>query len=464
MELSDSKNSRTPINDFVDKYVNDDGTRLHMPGHKGINGNERDITEIHGADSLYSASGIIKQSEDAASELFGTRTTFFGTEGSSQVIRAMCFLAVSHYRKTGGTSEHPVIIAGRNAHKSFIYASMLLGFKIGWIGREGDEYSLCGNGITVEGLKNCISEYKERSMLSEVAAVYVTTPDYLGNMADVKGLSEIAHGAGLMLLCDNAHGAYLKFLSEDRHPISLGADITADSAHKTLPVLTGGAYMHISENAPESIENDGKRALLMFGSTSPSYLILESLDKVNDILDPSYFRETVKEVEEIRKELMSAGYRLYGDEPLKVTIDLRKSALRGEEFSGLLRAKNIECEYADPDFLVTMWSPCNVFPEDAKRFISACSEYINEYRKKREYITGLSFSFPKVIKQPYELVFCNHRRMEREDLNKNGQCIAADTVINCPPAISPIVCGEAVDENTLKILEYYGLPMPEIVC
>ena len=140
-----------------------------------------------------------------------------------------------------------------------------------------DDFSLCRCIITPEILKE---ELKRAE--GKISAVYITSPDYLGGMSDIKSLSETAREYGVPLIVDNAHGAYLRFLKDSLHPIDLGADMCCDSAHKTLPVLTGGAYLHISENAPETYKNLGKKAMELFGSTSPSYLILQSLDKANE--------------------------------------------------------------------------------------------------------------------------------------------------------------------------------------
>ena len=102
--------------------------------------------------------------------------------------------------------------------------------------------------------------------------MYVTSPDYLGGMQDVAALAEVCHRYGTLLAVDNAHGAYLRFLRPSRHPLDLGADLCCDSAHKTLSVLTGGAYLHIARTAPTSLAENAKEALALFGSTSPSYL------------------------------------------------------------------------------------------------------------------------------------------------------------------------------------------------
>ena len=122
----------TPICEFVRKYAESDTIRLHMPGHKGKNllGVEHlDITEIDGADSLYEASGIIQKSEENASRLFGC-PTFYSTEGSSQCIRAMLYLALVWAKERG---KPPVIAAGRNAHKTFLTGAALLDFDVMWL-------------------------------------------------------------------------------------------------------------------------------------------------------------------------------------------------------------------------------------------------------------------------------------------------------------------------------------------
>ena len=119
--------------------------------------------------------------------------------------------------------------------------------------------------------------------------VYITSPDYLGGVQDIAALAEVCKDFGVPLLVDNAHGAYLRFLPQGgQHPIALGAAMCCDSGHKTLPVVTGGAYLHLGKNAPIQDEAAVRNALALFGSTSPSYLILQSLDKCNQVLSEGY--------------------------------------------------------------------------------------------------------------------------------------------------------------------------------
>ena len=306
----------TPICDFVSEYKESDALRLHMPGHKGssfLGAEALDITEIEGADSLYEAAGIIRESEENAGSLFGC-ATLFSTEGSSQCIRAMLYLAMQHGKKIG---RKQLIFAAGNVHKTFMSGAALLDLEVQWMyPAEQESYLSCKlDGAMVENYLKQASEMP--------AAVYLTSPDYLGNVASIREIAQVCHRHGVLLLVDNAHGAYLKFLEESLHPCDLGADICCDSAHKTLPVLTGGAYLHIGSSAQEYLVRQAKNALALFGSTSPSYLILQSLDKANAYLADGYcgrLQDFVFNVGKCKTSLISHGYVLSGDEPLKITI------------------------------------------------------------------------------------------------------------------------------------------------
>jgi len=326
---------QTPICDFVKNYIEKNPMRLHMPGHKGVSylGAEPfDITEIDGADSLYEAGGIIAESEKNASELFGC-DTFYSTEGSSQCIRAMLFLAVQNAKRQG---KKPLVLAGRNAHKTFLSAAALCDIDVRWLLPENQEsYLSCK--IDAPTLDRALSR-------RNVTAVYLTSPDYLGNILDIKELSEVCKKYDALLLVDNAHGAYLKFTTPSQHPIDLGADLCCDSAHKTLPVLTGGAYLHVSKTAPEWMRDSAKNALALFGSTSPSYLILQSLDMANRYLADGYHEKLSAfsdRVKALKTKLMLKDYILRGNEPLKLTIKTKPYGYTGEAFAKLLLEKGI---------------------------------------------------------------------------------------------------------------------------
>lgn len=461
-QISSSKKERhndgeceTPICDFVRDYIKSDMVRLHMPGHKGrdILGVEAlDITEIAGADSLYEAEGIIAESEKIASALFGSAQTFYSTEGSSQCIRAMLFLALmrfkERYPKKLPEGTRPVIVAARNAHKAFLTAAALLDFDIVWLwDEEGDEeQTLCRCKVSKEKLDALLSE------LSAPAAVYLTSPDYLGGILDIRELAKVVHHHDTLLLVDNAHGAYLHFLANPLHPLDLGADLCCDSAHKTLPVLTGGAYLHIAGTVSE-IAVYARQALALFGSTSPSYLILQSLDQTNRYLMGEYqyrLEKCIKNLNILREQLCSCGWFSEGEEALKLTIATAKSGYYGEEFAAYLRAEGMECEYADPDFVVFMFTPENR-EEDFKLLYSCIKKIpVREALCRRPPV----FLPPRRVLSVREAVFSPYEIIPTKEAAGR---VMGPASYHCPPAIPIVVSGEEICSDAVQALLYYGV-------
>ncbi len=443
---------KTPIYDFVKQYAESKTARMHMPGHKGKNllGFEQfDITEIKGADSLYEADGIIAESENNASALFGCNT-FYSAEGSSLAIRAMLYLC-ELYAKV--QNKKVLIYAGRNAHKTFINTIALLDIDIEWL-EGGKDSSYLSFSLEAEVLESKIKNAEEIP-----TALYITSPDYLGNTADISAISKICKKYGILLLVDNAHGAYLKFLPNSLHPMDLGADMCCDSAHKTLPVLTGGAYLHISNNAPVLFAKSAKQALSLFGSTSPSYLILQSLDKANEYIAEDYREKLSRKVDDVRKTknlLIENGFVLIGNEPMKITVNTKKYGYLGTEFADILRKNNIECEFADPDYVVFMLSA-----ETSERELNLLERTLLSI-EKRAIITiqPPKLTLPKramtvreATLSPYEIIDA------KETLGR----VLAFSEVGCPPAVPIVVSGEIIGKDAIKCFEYYGIKKCRVV-
>ena len=528
----------TPIHDFVKTYASSAPLRLHMPGHKGrgpLGCEEWDLTEIPGADSLYEADGIIAESEANASRLFGC-PTFYSTEGSSHCIRAMLLLAMQRCHserseesvssaahraatKDGGCgfltafgmtkSKRFRVLAARNVHKAFLTAAALLDLDVRWLPIV--EGSYLSAHPTPEVLAAALEE-------SGADAVYLTCPDYLGFLPDLKPLAELCHAHGALLLVDNAHGAYLRFLSPSRHPMDLGADLCCDSAHKTLPVLTGGAYLHVKATghvgavigrppeatvAAASSARHGQRAirdaLALFGSTSPSYLILQSLDLANPYLEklPEKLAAFLPRAEALKARLRSAGWNVVGEEPLKLTIschseppngpapfcsaqDDRSAASRlpvgtsiacppsGLALAAALEERGVFCEFADPDYMVFMLSPENTEEELARlerELQNAKRKMQNDACRDGTLPSAKPPARPRTSDaRPCNVpeAVCSLRRAmlapaEWIPAGASLGRVLARPCVSCPPAVPILMPGERIDRAALAAFARYGI-------
>lgn len=443
----------TPIVDFVKNYAKQEISRLHMPGHKGVSflGCEKlDITEIDGADVLYSADGIIQKSEEHVSSLFGTAHTFYSTEGSSLAIRAMLALAVS---ECTNSHQRPVILAARNVHKAFIYGCALLDLDVEWIYPDPFIH-LCSCKITPNTVKQKLEQMQQKPV-----AVYLTSPDYLGVIQDIRGIANVCESFSIPLLVDNAHGAYLKFLKESRHPMDLGATMCCDSAHKTLPVLTGGAYLHISPNAPENYLEMARNMLSVFASTSPSYLILQSLDLCNQYLSSGYSERlatTIPKVNTLKNLIQQAGFPVEKSEPLKVVLHAQTSGYTGKELAAVLKNFKVEVEFSDQDFLVMMFTP-EVNDLDYQRIQNA---FQSIHPKKRIPVNTFDMDKPETCMSIRKAVFAPHKMVSLEDAVGK---ISGSPTVSCPPAVPIVVSGERITKHHISLFQYYEIKKIECV-
>lgn len=421
---------------------------MHMPGHKGagILGFEgMDLTEISGADELFAADGIIKESEQNASNLFGC-PTYYSTQGSTLCIQTMCTILCQDAKSKG---KKPKILAGRNAHRSFIHASALLDFDIVWLYGNSD-YLSCK--ISTETLEKEIVE-------NNPTAVYLTNPDYLGNLLDIKSLASICKKHDVLLAIDNAHGAYLRFLEPSLHPIDLGADLCCDSAHKTLPVLTGGAYLHLSDFLNQVWKDDVKHFMEYFSSTSPSYLIMASLDATNEVLDTTFKKslsECIQRVDVLKNALIQHGYTILSGEPMKITISTKEFGYTGNEIANLLMESDIYPEFYDSDYIVLMPSPYNT-KDDLKRLETCLC--------KIERKSVVFNSFPKLerarkVMNVRQALFAPSKMIE---VSKSLGQVCSSVSVSCPPAILPVIPGEVISESSIEVMKYYGIETVRVV-
>lgn len=422
----------TPIHDFLRDYAARLPVRCHMPGGKGQN-DPFDITEIDGADNLYESAGIILESERNAAALFGAGDTLYSCGGSTLCIQGML-------GTVRALTEKRTIIAGRYSHRSLVSACALLGFEIRWIA-PGE---FLGAAVSPEAVEAAID--------SDTAAVFLNAVDYYGGTADIPAIADICHKRGVLLLADNAHGAYRVFT--DDHPITLGADMTADSAHKTLPALTGAAYLHLKNPAHRLV---AKKVMALFGSSSPSYLIMDSLDLCNRFLSEGAdrARQAMEDTSRLKEELKRLGYTLKKSDALRITVDAAAFGYTGQALSALLRESGAECEMSDERYTVLLFSavqPREDFPRLSEIFSGIP-------QKPPITIPAHKILKPKAVLTPREALFSEKKTEKTE--NAEGR-ICAEIVSPCPPCVPLVMPGERIDGDCVEELLRYGVR--EIPC
>lgn len=432
----------TPLSEAMESYIAKNRARFHVPGHKGVlpyfEGLAKyDLTEIDGCDSLYQAESAIKKTEDMYAGLYGGAAALMCAGGSTLCIQAMLALAV----KPGGK-----LIIGRGCHVSAVNAMAILDLTPAWVFPDYDIQTGLAEPPTANQIKAALDENPDAS------AVYITSPDYYGGLADITAISAVCRESGIPLVVDNAHGAYLRFLTPSRHPINLGADMCCDSLHKTLPVLTGGAMLHIANPAytPEA-----KRYMSVFGSTSPSYLVMMSIDRALEDLTsgfPERLCEALAEVSKLNRLAKACGFAVPSGarDPLRITLGFNAKGYRVGEFARLLRGGGIEPEMISESFAVLM-AGSDTDKQDFKRL-----ERFIETLPGREAVPAPPPEQirPKRVKSLREAVFSQCINVKLEDaLGKT----AASAVAPCPPGIPLAIPGELIDENLTACLKKYGI-------
>lgn len=426
----------TPIHDFLGAYSAENPVRCHMPGGKR---NDFDITEIDGADSLYESTGIIRSSEENAASLFGSGTTLFSCGGSTLAIQTM--LAAAKAAQPNKTR----VAASRFCHRSLVSACALLGLEIDWIMPQN--FLSCN--VTVKAA--------EEKITPSTLCLFVQSIDYYGGECDISDLTLLCKARKVPLLVDNAHGAYLVFTPF--HPLKQGADMTADSAHKTLPCLTGGAYLHISKSAPKIFSRRAKELMALFGSSSPSYLILDSLDLCNRHIAEEKERaeQVFAEVKKLKTALMTVGYKLRKSDLMRITIDACKYGYSGFELSSRLRQNGISAELADNRYVVLLFSTGQSL-SDFPRILEAARKVPKMPAKEEQGEPTLSL--PTAVLSPGDALFSP---TEEIPLTQAEGRVCGEISCHCPPCVPLVMPGELITAGMKDALERYGVEKVKVV-
>ena len=443
--------ANTPLYTALREHLAKKQASFHTPGHKGRflpkDLYDLDLTELPDTDSLFESDGCIRAAEEAARELFHSRATYFSAGGCTLCIQAMFRLAAPQ----GGK-----VISSRVIHRSAVNTMALLGIEPVWVRPRPDAGPCLAGRFHPEDVEKALAGNPDAK------AVYVTSPDYYGVLADIQGLSAVCHVHGVPLLVDNAHGTHLALLG--KHPLALGADLTACSAHKTLPVLTGGAFLNIGDTEISrklNFAERAKEAMALFGSTSPAYPVMVSLD-----LARAWAMEQGKEaweklavrmgkIKEIAREkglLLPLGET----DPTRLAIGTLPAGMTGEEAGDFFREKGVEPEHEDGGYLVCIATPFNT-EEELDRLEMAVKALPDACTKVEE--TSALPSLPPVRRMPREAVLAFQ---EAVPLEKAVGRVAGEAACPCPPGVPIVMPGEEITAECAAFLTKYQLK--EIFC
>lgn len=436
------------IIDYLKSYSSKKSTRFHMPGHKGKSLLDEltkdivrmDITEIEGSDDLHFPSGIIKKSEEQAAEVFGARETLFMVNGSTGAI---------HSAITGILRPREKILIQRDSHKSAYNAIMLGDLIAEYVYSEYDEEKNIKLGVTPESVADALEKD------DEIKAVFLTYPSYYGVCSDIKKIAEIVHSKGKILIVDEAHGSHLKFSSRlPKSSIDLGADIVIQSTHKTLLGFTQSSMLHICSGRVDP--DDIRRMARVYQSTSPSYLLMASLELTVDYLvreGRERLDNHLNDVERLISDVKESNLNLITREYMKkkgYDFDITKivfglAGMSGKRLEDVLRKEyNIELEMSDRYYGVALTSLA-----DEEEDLIALKNALIEIALSRSGCTEAGRdSIRMVIPQKrYDLREAFYMNKENVEIGKSEGRISASMIVPYPPGIPLIVPGEKITEE-----------------
>jgi lysine decarboxylase len=450
---------QTPIYTALKKYVEENNLRLHVPGHIGGKGMlapelealaSMDITEIPGLDDLHLAQGIIEEAEQMLAKACGASESLFLLNGATSGIHAL-FMSIGDGKQ---------VMIPRNAHRSF-YGGMVLSGAI-------PVYIPCeiqpelGIALAVTGLK--VDDLLH--MNNNVAAVFVTSPSYYGTCCDIAGIATVVRRWGKMLLVDEAHGAHFPF-----HPLypnsalKDGANAVVNGLHKTWPVLTQGACLHLGAGFIHHARLLAAYSLIT--TSSPSYPLMASIDLARDFMEregTNYLERSLELSREFKPLIDKIqGLRCYGDEllqdpgviaidPLKIMIGVQGLSLTGYQVARLLREEyHIQVEMEDQNLILAMFSFLHE-REEWERFYLALKEVALRYPSQGgDRSPVYQPPLPKIILSPRQAFFAALKRVKLAECRRR---VAGEMVAAYPPGIPCLAPGELITDEVWDYLHY----------
>ena len=416
---------------------------MHMPGHKRNTHRfpqqkelfSLDITEIDGFDNLHSPCGILKESMDKAAKLFGSEHSIYLVNGSTcGILAGICALV----------NEGDKVVSDRACHKSVYNAIELSGAEPVFISPNTHESYGINTGITPEQIEEKLSQN------SDCRLVVVTSPTYEGVILDVEGICRVAHSYNVPVLVDSAHGAHLGFGSFPKSAASLGADIVVQSLHKTLPSLTQTAICHVKHQYYNAIMDK----LSVFETSSPSYLLMSSIDDCMDIIkEESLFSHWYNILTEFKKDTKSLkNLKILEKDNGFFDLDISKIVIFSSDAARLsdrLRDYNIEPEMTAPHYVLCMTGAGETKEtlDALKDALFAIDDEFVAFEKKTLY--------PPLPKRAMSAKLAKLKKTEYIPLTSAKNRISAEYIWAYPPGVPIIIPGEIVDIDVLESFSLY---------
>ncbi len=441
----------TPLVQALLDHLSLGRTSFHTPGHKGLPSpldglgdlKRLDLTELPDTDSLYEADGPIARAMEQAAGFFHAKRTVFSSGGCTLCIQAMLYLAAP----TGGK-----VIFGRTLHRSAVNAMALLDITPVWVLPRPDAGPGLPGRIHADDVESALLRHPDAK------AVYITSPDYYGTCSDIAALADVCRRHGILLLVDNAHGAHFSLLSPDIHPLHLGADACADSAHKTLPVLTGGAWLQLGDRMPVEGALD---AMALFGSTSPSYPIMASLDACRRWMEKegkTAFSQLQQQVKAIRERAASLGIPspMGPVDPVRLSLNTMAIGVDGRHAAQYLRLHGVEPEMCDSGWVVLLPSPFHK-PEHLRHLLDVIASIPHGTARPA---SAFPPTLPEMVERPRAAVLGPSQWVDVE------QCvgrISAQAACPCPPGVPLVMPGEKIDQRVQMGLIHSGIRRLKVV-
>ena len=452
------------------EYSESDYYGFHMPGHKrnGSMMDEKlpcriDITEIEGFDDLHHASGILKEAQESAARVYGADETYFMVNGSTVGILSAIL---------GNTKKGDTVLVARNCHKSVYHAIFINELKPVYLYPEFSGELQLNTEISVSAVKTALKEH------SDIRAVILVSPTYDGVISDIGQIADVVHEYRIPLIVDQAHGAHLGFHSYfGENANRQGADVVIHSLHKTLPSLTQTALLHV--NGPYANRRKVNRYLDMLQSSSPSYVLMASIDgcirmlEEGETLFEPYVEQLQKFWEKTEELKRLRVIRTEHFDPSKIVISVKDADITSRElYETLLNRYHLQMEMVSGTYVLAMTSVGDT-EEGFDRLWTALAEIDQECDVRMTEAEGQTDSEVLGRIAPVEQVFTS-AEMERilEDVREGDTPFDSDRVRHLrweesagyisteyaylyPPGIPILVPGERISEEAVDTLLRY---------